>query len=326
MSTKFEIAVPDLSAERLGNTDTPGVWSFDSGSAGPSVLITALIHGNEICGAWALKELLAAGVRPKKGRLVLAFCNLAAFDTLDVGAHDAARFVDEDMNRVWTGDKLGQPVTQERRRALELKKWVAAADWLLDIHSMHEPSPPLMMTGMLKRNVDLANRLGVPQRVIMDAGHKDGTRMRDFDQFGDPQASALALLIECGYHGDPSSVDTARNVVAHFLLASDIVDADDLPDHWVRTRKGPQTVLQVTAPVVARSESLSFSAAYQGMECIARAGTQIGQDGDKPIITPYDNCVLIMPSLRQLKVGVTVLRFARELQTVSPREATASHG
>jgi len=320
MNTGFEIAVPDLSAERQGNTDTPGVWAFDSGNAGPTLLITALIHGNEICGAWALKELLAASLRPKKGRLVLAFCNLAAFDTLDVAAHDAARFVDEDMNRVWTSDKLDQPVTQERRRALELRKWVAAADWLLDIHSMHEPSPPLMMTGMLKRNVDLAKRLGVPQHVIMDVGHKDGTRMRDFAQFGDPQSQALALLIECGYHGDPSSVDTARNVVAHFLLESGIVEGADLPGHWTLAQKGQQTVLQVTAPVVATSESLSFSEPYQGMECITHAGTQIGKDNDKPIVTPYDNCVLVMPSLRQLKVGVTVLRFAHELQGFPSRE------
>lgn len=312
MSTRFAITIPDLSAERLGNTDTPGVWMFDSGKAGPTLLITALIHGNEICGAWALKELLAAGVRPRQGRLVLAFCNLAAFDTLDVRTHDAARFVDEDMNRVWRSDKLDQPVTQERRRALELRKWVEAADWLLDLHSMHEPSPPLMMTGMLKRNVDLAQRLGVPQHVIMDAGHKDGTRMRDFAQFGDPQSSALALLIECGYHGDPSSIDTARNVVAHFLLESGAVAAADLPDHWALTAKGPQTVLRVTAPVVATSSSLSFSEPYQGMECIARAGTQIGQDNGQPIVTPYDNCVLVMPSLRQLKVGVTVVRFAQK--------------
>jgi len=312
MSTRFEITVPDLSAERLGNTDTPGVWMFDSGNAGPTLLITALIHGNEICGAWALKELLAADVKPRQGRLVLAFCNLAAFDTLDITAHDAARFVDEDMNRVWSSDKLDQPVTQERRRALELRKWVEAADWLLDLHSMHEPSPPLMMTGMLKRNVDFAQRLGVPQHVIMDAGHKDGTRMRDFAQFGDLQSPALALLIECGYHGDPSSIDTARNVIAHFLLESQIVVAADLPAHWALTAKGPQTVLRVTAPVVATSPSLTFSEPYQGMECIARAGTQIGQDNNQPIVTPYDNCVLVMPSLRQLKVGVTVVRFAQE--------------
>jgi len=28
-------------------------------------------------------------------------------------------------------------------------------------------------------------------------------------------------------------------------------------------------------------------------------------------VTPYDDCVLVMPSLRQARAGVTVVRFAR---------------
>jgi len=68
----FLLACPDLSAERVGNTDTPGVWHFDSGAPGKRVMLTALIHGNELCGAWALKDLLAAGLRPRRGTLTLA--------------------------------------------------------------------------------------------------------------------------------------------------------------------------------------------------------------------------------------------------------------
>jgi hypothetical protein len=30
-----------------------------------------------------------------------------------------------------------------------------------------------------------------------------------------------------------------------------------------------------------------------------------------PVPTPYDNCVLVMPSVRQARAGVTVVRFAR---------------
>ena len=29
------------------------------------------------------------------------------------------------------------------------------------------------------------------------------------------------------------------------------------------------------------------------------------------VVTPYDNCVLVMPSVRQARAGVTVVRFAR---------------
>lgn len=124
----FEIDPPDLSSERAGNTGTTGVWHFDSGLPGPSVLLSALIHGNELCGAWALKNLLASGFRPAKGKLTLAFCNLAAFDQFNRQAHDASRFADEDLNRVWIAQKLADPSTSERRRANELEPWVRQAD------------------------------------------------------------------------------------------------------------------------------------------------------------------------------------------------------
>ncbi len=198
----FTLPVPDLAAERLGNTDTPGVWHFDSGLPGRALMLSALVHGNELCGAWALKDLLAAGLRPRRGRLTLAFCNLPAFDRFDLARHDASRFVDEDMNRVWSAERLDQPTSSDRRRAAQLRPWVERADWLLDLHSMHEPGAPLLLTGVLPRNIALARRLKAPQHVIVDAGHKDGVRMRDFAQFGDPaRDAACALLIECGFHG-----------------------------------------------------------------------------------------------------------------------------
>jgi Succinylglutamate desuccinylase / Aspartoacylase family len=98
---KFEFPAPDLAAWREGNTGTPGVWQFDSGVPGRRVLLSALVHGNKLSGAWALKELLEAGVRPQQGTLTLAFCNLDAFDRFDPDNHDASRLVEEDLNRQW---------------------------------------------------------------------------------------------------------------------------------------------------------------------------------------------------------------------------------
>ena len=68
-SPGFSLPVPDISAWRAGNTGTEGVWHFDSGQPGRHVMISALVHGNELCGAWALKGLLEAGVRPEQGGL-----------------------------------------------------------------------------------------------------------------------------------------------------------------------------------------------------------------------------------------------------------------
>lgn len=309
----FTLPVPDLAAERLGNTDTPGVWHFDSGVPGRALMLSALVHGNELCGAWALKDLLAAGLRPRRGSLTLAFCNLPAFDRFDLARHDASRFVDEDMNRVWSAERLDNPISSDRRRAAQLRPWVERADWLLDLHSMHEPGAPLLLTGVLPRNIALARRLKAPQHVIVDAGHKDGVRMRDFAQFGDPaRDTACALLIECGFHGDPAARDVARDMVARMLVASEVMDAADIPADWLQPDAVAQRVLEVTDAVVAPSMGVSFAQPWQGLETLEKAGSVIGWADGRAIVSPYDRCTLVMPSLRQLKPGVTVVRLARD--------------
>ena len=318
MSTlTFELARPDIGAWRAGNTGVEGVWSFDSGRPGRHVMVSALIHGNELCGAWALKGLLEAGVRPAQGRLTLVFANLAAFDRFDPAHHDASRFVDEDLNRQWSVDRMAEASTRERVRAAELRPFVEQADWLLDIHSMHERAAPLLLTGVQPRNQALARAMGNPEHVVIDAGHKDGVRMRDFGRFGLPDDEASetrSLLVECGFHGDVSSRTVAHDMCARFLVASEVLTqaaVDAALPGWRLPHAPRQWALEVTGPVVARSSAFRFTEAFQGLEVIARAGTVIGDNDGEPVVTPYDDCVLVMPSVRQARAGVTVVRWAR---------------
>jgi predicted deacylase len=318
LSTLFQLPAPDLSAWRAGNTGVEGVWHFEAEAPGRHMMISALVHGNEVCGAWALKGLLEAGVRPQRGTLTLAFCNLEAFDTFDVADHDASRFVDEDLNRQWLPDRIEAGGTRERRRAAALLPYVTQADWLLDLHSMHEPSAPLTLTGIQPRNLRLAQAMHSPEHVVIDAGHKDGVRMRDFGRFGAPdadaQSDALALLVECGFHGDPASRTVAQDQCARFLRAAGTLDdaaiAQQLPG-WLQPDAPRQWALDVTGPVVARGEDFRFAQPFTGLEVIERAGTVIGWNEGEPVVTPYDDCVLVMPSTRQAKPGVTVVRYAR---------------
>ena len=314
---QFDLPLPDISAWRAGNTGTEGVWHFDSGLPGRRVMITALIHGNEICGAWALKGLLEAGLRPLQGTLTLVFANLEAFDRFDASAHDTSRFTDEDLNRQWSDDRIAAGNSRERQRAAALLPFVRETDWLLDLHSMHEPSAPLLLTGMQPRNRALARQMGAPAHIVIDAGHKDGTRLRDYGRFGLPDEQAgdsRSLLIECGFHGDPASQAVAQDQCLRFLLASEIIydaQAQRLLPGWRLPDPEAQLALTVTGPVVAKSPGFRFNAPFSGLERFAQAGTVIGDNDGEPVVTPYDDCVLVMPSVRQARAGVTVVRFAR---------------
>ena len=327
----FELACPDIAAWRKGNTEAEGVWQFKADKLGRSVTICALVHGNELCGAWALLALLQAGVRPQQGKLTLAFCNLAAFDRFDASHHDASRFVDEDLNRQWLPERMDSAHTQERRRASELRPFIEQADWLLDLHSMHERAAPLLLTGVQPRNLQLAKALKTPQYIVVDAGHKEGVRMRDFGGFGLPDRESpntRSLLLECGFHGDLSSRAVAQDMCVRFLIEAGALSSSgaslQLAD-WQLADAPQQWALQVTHAVVAKNEHFCFTEAFQGLEVIAKAGTVIGyqstqaydlNDLREAVYTPYDDCVLVMPSVRQAKSGVTVVRFAtRQLLT-----------
>ncbi len=314
---QFDLPCPDISMWRQGNTGTEGVWHFDSGQPGRHVLISALIHGNELCGAWALKGLLEAAVRPAHGKLTLVLANLRAFERFDPAHHDASRFVDEDMNRQWMDERIAEPRTLERQRVAALAPWVRQADWVLDLHSMHEPGAPLLLTGIQPRNQQLARQLANPVHIVVDAGHKDGVRMRDYAHFGWPDAQApdsRSLLIECGFHGDPASRDVARDMCIRFLDRSGVLSASALQaalPGWRLPDAPQQWALEVTGPVVARSAAFRFTQPFTGLECIPKAGTVIGDNDGEAVTTPYDDCVLVMPSVRQARAGVTVVRFAR---------------
>ncbi|MBI3452893.1 MAG: succinylglutamate desuccinylase/aspartoacylase family protein [Rhodospirillales bacterium] len=306
-----EISPPDIAPYRAGNTGVEYVTTFDSGKPGPHVAVTALVHGNELCGAVALDFLLRAKQRPSKGRLTLAFCNIAAFLSFDKTHPSASRFVDEDFNRVWSPERLdGRARSVELVRARALRPVIDNADFLLDIHSMQHPTPPLMMCGPLEKGRKFARAIGMPALVVSDAGHAAGRRMRDYAGFGDVRSPKNALLVECGQHWEKSSVTVAKEIMLRFLGHFGMLDPGFLAEHLPKTRPPAQTVIEVTDAVTIRSDQFTFAGDYLGLEVIAKRGTEIARDGDQPILTPYDNCILIMPS-RRLSKGQTAVRLGR---------------
>ena len=61
--------LPPLSPYRDGNAGIPYVLSFAASDPGPHVLLAAIVHGNEICGAIALDRLGRAKLAAEVERL-----------------------------------------------------------------------------------------------------------------------------------------------------------------------------------------------------------------------------------------------------------------
>ena len=307
-----ELAPPDISAYRVGNSGIDYVTTFDSGKAGPHVMINAVTHGNELCGALAVDRLFKCGVRPTRGKLTLAFANIDAYLRFDPARPHASRFVDEDFNRVWSPATLDGPrQSAELTRARAMRPLIDQVDFLLDIHSMHDPHGPVMISGPLDKGIALSKRVGVPEFVVADAGHANGTRMRDYGGFGDAASSKAALLVECGQHWERSSEALAWQTCWRFLLTLEVVDREEALAEIDCTGLPPQKIVRITEALIAGSLDYQFAEGLKGLSIVAKKGDLIAHDAGQPVRAPYDDCVLIMPTLVHVKPGLTAVRIGR---------------
>jgi predicted deacylase len=307
---EVQLRAPDIARWLAGNTGIPGFTSFTGPVAGPHVMVLALTHGNEIAGAIALDRLLAAGLRPLWGRLTFGFVNLAAFARFDPDQPTTSRFVDEDMNRVWDAALLdGSLRSVELARARQIRALVESTDVLLDIHSMLWPSDPLILCGPTARGQALAQAVGMPGLMVADAGHVNGRRIIDHPRFTDPARLPVGILVEAGQHWLAGTVDTVLGCIAGLLRHTGM--ATDHPALPAPPSPAPTPRLaEVTTTVTAATAGFAFVEPWRGGTVVARRNTLIAMDGNAEIRTPYDNCLLVMPSLRTSR-GHTAVRLAR---------------
>ena len=88
---------------------TVPVHVFEGAEEGPTVVIQAGIHGDEVAGVHALCELLEEGYRPHAGRLlIIPVMNAAAYRARQRTAPGGL-----DMNRCFPGD-AGDPAREKR--------------------------------------------------------------------------------------------------------------------------------------------------------------------------------------------------------------------
>jgi len=305
---EVRLAAPDIGRWLVGNTGLPGFTTRAARRAGPHVLVLALSHGNEIAGAVALDRLLAAQLTPTRGRLTFGFVNIGAFERFDPRNPTLSRFIDEDINRVWDEAVLDGPrQSSELERAREIRQMIDSVDAVLDLHSMLWPSDPLMLCGETEKGRTLAAGIGLPELVVGDRGHASGKRILDYTRFAAPDTPFVANLVEAGQHWHPATVDTMLETVAGLLRHYDMAPAHPL---LPATPSRRQRFAEVTRAVTATSSNFAFVQPWRGGDVIPRRNTLIALDGAAEIRTPYDDCLLVMPSLRPSR-GHTAVRLAR---------------
>jgi hypothetical protein len=315
---QVRIPTPDLAPWLPGNIGVPGFTRLKGRKDGPHLVLLGLMHGNEIAGATVLDRLLRdwgkTGTRPLRGTLTIGFMNLAAFARFNPNEPTASRFVDEDLNRVWDEATLaGARTSVELARARQIRPLLKDIDMLVDLHSMLWPSDPLVLSGPTERGISLAYDIPTPELIVADHGHLGGKRLIDHSRFTHPESQAAAILVEAGQHWQPQTVALTELCVRGLMHKHELTT--EIPE--MPAPMAPRRLAKVTHVVTATTAQFAFIMPFRGSEVIARRNTLIALDGAAEIRTPYDNCMLIMPSLRPSR-GHTAVRLAQVETIVGP--------
>jgi hypothetical protein len=170
------ILPPDISPYREGNRGVDHVHVLESGRPGPRVLVQALTHGNEICGALALNGC-SSRVCPGHRAADAGLCQRRGLRRFDPEApHRRAT-----STRTSTGcgpttccsaPRLGRIAPGARAAALRRRRR-SAARHPFDARAL--PADHGLRHGRQERRY--AQQLGVPADLLIDTGHPAGLRM-----------------------------------------------------------------------------------------------------------------------------------------------------
>ena len=304
----IEVLPRDLCAYRQGNVGIDYVHRFESGRAGPHVLINALTHGNEICGMAAATHLLDTGVRPRIGTLTVSFANVAAYESFDRKKPFDSRQLVHNLNRIWSPAWLdGSEDSPELKRARELRPVVAAADHILDIHSTSADVQPFWVYPQFARNGAAALAIGRPAvHLVMPQGLGSGTPLIQHGRHGTADFGGVALVAECGGHFRRASGEFATGVALDFLAHFDLIERDG-----EREPRAPQRRFELLQTRVVQTPEWRFVRPLVGFEVFQR-GELIATDGSDEIRAPCDDCTILMPTRKPI-VGREGVYLSRPL-------------
>ena len=111
------------------------------------------------------------------------------------------------------GARRPAPDAPSSRAPANCVRFYDTTDYLLDLHSMTDPCPPLALAGRQRKGVELAQARRGPRVRHHRRRPSGGTRLRDYALFDDPDDPRNALLVECGQHWEqaaPSSPGRRR--------------------------------------------------------------------------------------------------------------------
>ena len=280
----------------------PFVWHLKGRDIGPTVVILAGVHGDELPGLEVLQCLLryfdlgdkspgSYHERQLSGQLYLGFGNPEAILKRTRGASKNL-----DLNRSFRpkllGRKPGPRDSTDLVRARELAPLLARCDVLIDLHATITPSPPFVYCDRLtEKHREFSSLLPVKHLLTDSFGRFGGTALGSTDAYVDARGGTGLC-----YEVDHKDVLTSRfafggvmNILGYLGLIKPKPFACQDYHHG-------QTTYTLTKELLAEHAGFSFEPNLNQGFAVVKRGQRIGtyhNRGSSPITSPSD-AVLVL--------------------------------
>ena len=283
---------------------------------GPRLLVLGAVHGNEICGALAIRQLLQD---IDKGTLTIERGTVTFVPVTNPLAHQLKQRVgDRNLNRNMAPSAIPQDF--EDRIANVLCPLLDAHDVLLDLHSFHTGGAPFVMigpqnnTGTLEpfshatEEMQLALHTG-PHRIVegwLDTYARGVQRRTAAAAATTSRAQTLVtnpnygvgtteymrsrggygVTLECGQHDDPQGIRVARHAILQTLGLLGITSGG--PEPIAQERE----ILRLVDVTDREHAGDQFTREWRSFDAVT-AGDVIGvRQSGAPVTTPLDGFVV----------------------------------
>ena len=267
-------------------------YTYSAESAGPRLVIFGAVHGNEVCGPIAIRRVMD---ELDSGQLNLARGQLHFVPIANPRAHaEGKRFIERNLNRYFLPDE--NPTTYEARLTNILCSIIGNTDYFIDIHSTTAGGVTFAsVSGDVPEENRLAAAMGAEimvygwQKAYLASGRPEPDPKESSGTTAYARSrGAKGVLLECGQHQDPKSIEVAYQAIRRALRTIGLVDAGG------ETQAAQPTVIRV-ASVVFRGEGGELAENWTNFAQV-KAGQKLAQMSDGSVINAPADRYMILPN------------------------------
>ena len=261
---------------------------FDSGKEGTKLLVLGAIHGNEVAGPNALRQIIKE-IEDKKINITKGCLTLVPVCNVEANKKDV-RQIDENLNRVMREHQ--NPSTYEQKLANEICLLIKDCDILLDLHSTHcKGDEPFAFCDYPDEN-NLKLIEGLDVKYVLKGWPQIYEAQGEIEDFSTERAAKnynkSATTLECGYHKEAGAKDVAYNAVVNTLKGFGLIDG-------VVSNKIEKTSILMKEYVVKKKEG-RLTKNYKHLDKIFK-GEKIAQYDDGQELFAVDDGYILLPNL-----------------------------